>query len=375
MVKVRNAKKEEFNEVINLINHVFRITRNNLPTMVEEFPLLLNKNNVDNMIIIKEDERLASTVNFLKQDILIEGVRIKGASIGGVCTHEDYRGKGYSSLILDKVEEKMYEDGVDVLLVSGTRSLYTRRSCSLVKSHYKYEFNKGIVSNELELISYDENYLEKISRMYNVNSTRYERSLEEFKTLIKSATVAWGNFEYKKYIIKKEENIIGYLIIRIINREEKIGQVIENCMNPIYTSKILRNLLVELELKTIVYCVHKKDYFNLLEDYDVKKIDYQQGSLKVINFKSFMEKLRTYFDYHFKSEFLKHVKFKENNGEYFIGFKNEEVKVKNINDLNKLIFEGNIETLEGLEESLEIKNFLKEVFPIPFVWTANINYQ
>ena len=375
MIRVRSAKNEEFNEVVNLINYVFRITRNNLPTMVEEFPLLLNKENTNNMIIIKQDEKVVSTVNFLKQDISIEGIKLKCASIGAVCTHEDYRGIGYSSLILDRVEEKMYEDGVDILLVSGTRGLYTRRGCSLVKSHYKYEFNKGIDCNELKFIDYSEDYLEDVCKMYNLNSTRYLRTLEDFKTLINSATIAWGNFKYKKCIIKKEKEVVGYLVIRIIDGEEKVGQVIECFGNSICISKALRSLLTKLQLQKIIYNVHVKDYYNLLEDYDYKRLHYQQGALKIINFKNLMEKLKGYFKYHFDSEFLKEIKFTQNAEKYLITFKNEEVKINNVSDLNKLMFEGNLENLEGLEENLKIAKFLKSVFPIPFVWTANLNYQ
>ncbi|WP_131066447.1 GNAT family N-acetyltransferase, partial [Clostridioides difficile] len=66
-LRPRSAKLEEFDKVIELINYVFRISRNHKPTMMEEFPLLLSKNNIENMIIISEDDKVVSDVNYLIQ--------------------------------------------------------------------------------------------------------------------------------------------------------------------------------------------------------------------------------------------------------------------------------------------------------------------
>ncbi len=82
MITPKSAKIEEFEEVIKLINKVFRISNGYNPTMQQEFPLLLNKNNIDNMIVIKENENIVSDVNYLIQDVLIQGVKLKVASIG-----------------------------------------------------------------------------------------------------------------------------------------------------------------------------------------------------------------------------------------------------------------------------------------------------
>ena len=49
--EVRSAKLEEFDKTINLVNHVFRESINEEPTMEKEFPLLLNKSNIENMIV------------------------------------------------------------------------------------------------------------------------------------------------------------------------------------------------------------------------------------------------------------------------------------------------------------------------------------
>ena len=71
MINPRSAKIEEFESAINLINKVFRISRGHNPTMQYEFPMLLNQDNIENMIVISKDGQVVSDVNYLIQDVSI----------------------------------------------------------------------------------------------------------------------------------------------------------------------------------------------------------------------------------------------------------------------------------------------------------------
>ncbi|SHJ58887.1 GNAT family N-acetyltransferase [Tepidibacter formicigenes] len=368
----RGTKREEFKDVINLINNIFRISNGHNPTMEKEFPLLLNENNIDNMRIIIEDGKVVSGVNFFKEDIFIEGSIIKAASIGGVCTHKDYRKRGYSSLILDDVEKKMYEDNIDIVLISGTRGLYKRRNCIEVKNFYKYTIKPKNIDIDIEVVDYKEDYLNEISDMYNQNSTRYYRTYEEFEILLEAATIPWGTYTYKKYVLIKDEKLLGYIVLRIIDEDIKYGQVIESFGNPEIIFKVLSNICLNLELDNIKYYVHIKDKINQLMDYFKKEKTYLHGTVKIINFLSFMENLRNYFIQHVPKSLMDKIKFKEDEEGYYFEIENEVLKIKDIKILTQLVFEGyDI----NLEDKPKIKKFLNSVFPIPFIWTANLNYQ
>ena len=54
------------------------------------------------------------------------GVIIDVGSLGSVCTHPDYRGRGLAGSLLAHVENELRAQGVDLLYVSGGRSLYLR---------------------------------------------------------------------------------------------------------------------------------------------------------------------------------------------------------------------------------------------------------
>ncbi|MCC0724958.1 GNAT family N-acetyltransferase [Clostridioides sp. ZZV14-6009] len=381
-IKPRSAKVEEFNKVTGLINYVFRISRNYKPTMVEEFPLLLNKDNIENMIIISENEKVVSDVNYLVQDVSIQGNKLKVAAIGGVCTHPDYEKKGYSSKILDKAEEKMFSDGVDVLIISGTRSLYSRRNCSVVKSFYKYTIKPENIEIPYEIVEFDETNFEKdtdlnkMIELYNQNSTRFIRTRDEFKKLLHAATLAWGPINYKKVFVKDNNNMIGYLIIRTIKKEYSIvGEVVELGLNNINVENVLKYTTNKFGLEYLDYKVHVRNLKDQLECNELKSLDYQQGTIKIINYSKLCNNLKGYFNQYVDSELLEHIEFKQVENKYIIKYKEEELIIESLDKLNKLFFERNEEQHNEFKHLKNIYEFTTKVFPIDFPWTANLNYQ
>ncbi|WP_102401143.1 GNAT family N-acetyltransferase [Haloimpatiens massiliensis] len=386
-MELRSARREDFEEVLKLINHVFRDTRGENSTMGQEFPLLLNINNIGNMIGIYENNKPVSEVNFLKEKIYIESATINAASIGGVCTHENFRGKNYASRILDRVEEKMYKDGVDVVLISGERTLYTRRQCMKVKNFYKYtitpenlgkpHMEKNAVKSESNLCinKYQEKYFDSMVQIYNLNSTRYKRTFKEFSTLLRAATIPWGSYTYDKYVITRDDEFLGYIILRIINDENKYGQVIECAGKAEYIHECLKRIAYEKKLSYINCYVHIKDTKGYLSISEERELDCLHGTVKIINFKSFMENLKPYFYQYVEEEIVDKFKFVNGEDGLHIIIEDEDLKIPSIGIATKLVFEGVKDKGDLLEETPKVKKFINKVFPIPFVWTANLNYQ
>ncbi len=93
----------------------------------------------------------------------------------------------------------MFYDGVDIVIISGTRSLYSRRNCSLVKSFYKYTIKPEDVKIPYEIVEFDEtNFekdddLDKMIELYNQNSTRFIRTRDEFQKTIACSNYCLGN--------------------------------------------------------------------------------------------------------------------------------------------------------------------------------------
>jgi len=70
-----------------------------------------------------------SKIGITHSQVSIYGSYLRVASIGGVCTHPDYRGLGLATRLLDYCTRKLTAEGARLMLVSGMRGLYTRAGC------------------------------------------------------------------------------------------------------------------------------------------------------------------------------------------------------------------------------------------------------
>ena len=378
-LEVRRAQLDEFDQATDLINKVFRTSIKEKPTMAEEFPLLLNKSNIDNMIVGVKDQEIVTSVNYLIQDVSIQGNLVKVGFVGGVCTHPQCEGKGFASQVIQFVENKMIEEDVDVISISGTRSLYTRKNYSMVKSFYKYTVNKKPIDLNLSLREFEDRDLDRYIHLYNQNSTKFLRSKNQFKTLLDAATIPWGTYSYKKLSVTKDGDVVGYVVLRIIDEEKRTGKVIEAALDNKYKADVFTAIANKYELEYVICHIHTKDYNNHFEGYDKKELDFQGGTLKVINFEKLMNSLKRYFNQYIEDDLLHSLNFIEENGTYVIEYKKDSVKeryvIKDINELNKLLFENDEKNYEKLRGLKYINKFIKGVFPVDFVWTENLNYQ
>ncbi|MEG0132837.1 MAG: GNAT family N-acetyltransferase [Clostridium sp.] len=440
MKKVYGTTDNEYNNVIALINKIFRTNRGFKPTMMKEFPNLLSKNNMDNMRIIKKGNIPISVANFLKQRILLEGASLNVASIGAVCTDPLWRGKSLSSLILDDIENNLYIDEIELLFVSGTRALYQRRGCTMTKNFLEYTIYPENIPLNFEFREYTDSYMHEIFCLYNTLSTRFYRSYENFMDLMISSTIPWGNIHYKKYVIFNNNKVSGYIVLKVLKGDVDLGEVKECFIEDAYIFAILKHLAYINHLQSVSYKVNKSTPVSILTPHSniMVKDAYQEGSLKVVNFEKLMTSLLPYFSNHVDDAIVNQIKFQTslyepNNNDsipkildsssttlpppttepicteyiknnilpdYNQGFKfgisddllnhveiidsgktykfildDEVLEIRNIRTLNKLIFEGSTGLHLNLTGKDNLKLFIDTVFPIPFVYLGNLNYQ
>ena len=76
--------------------------------------------------VVARDGRLVSHIKIAYNTISLYGCRLKIASIGGVCTHPDYRAQGIATILLDHCIAESARAGASLLLISGERRLYRR---------------------------------------------------------------------------------------------------------------------------------------------------------------------------------------------------------------------------------------------------------
>lgn len=365
----------QFEKAVGLINRVFRISRGHEPTMQSEFPLLLCRENMDNMIVAESGGEVVSCVNFLPQTIYVQNSLIRAASIGAVCTDEAFRGAGISSKLLDMADEKMKDNGIDIVLISGTRSLYKRRGCIEIENFTEYEIKPLDTDIDFEMIPLEQCHIDDMTKSYHQVSTRYARTMDEFNTLLDAATIPWGDFTYEKYALVKGDRFFGYIVLRIIHSDKKYGQVIECFGKPHVIYDALSNIADSLSLSCIKHYVHKNDSINSMGSFCGGKTCNIHGTLKILNPEGLIRGLYPYFSQHMSISTIEKMDFDFTAGKCSISLDGECLKIGSLENLTRLIFEGASSLPTERRTASKILSVLDSVFPLPFIWTANLNYQ
>lgn len=372
-IKIKKASKEDYNKVVNLINKVFRINRGHKPTMVNEFPLLLNKDNHSQMIIAKDNDTVVSTVNFIKNKLSIEGSIITQSSIGGVCTDEKYRGRKISSNILKQVEKDMKAKKISVCTISGNRSLYTRWGACEVDSFYKYYLSALDSNEKIEFKEINEDDINFMIKRYSKEAIRFLRKKDEFKKLLKSATIPWGDFTYISKMVLFNNEVIGYVILRKIENSLN-GEIVEiNCREDLL-SNVIRKLAFLEGLNAIEHYVGISDFKNQLYNYDKKEIVPQHGTVKIIDYNNLMNELDLYFTQYLEEDEISGFSYGYN-GNYYFKYNDEILEIESLEKLTKIVFCFSELNNNLYDENSSLIKTLKKIFPVQLPYTKNLNYQ
>lgn len=382
----RPVRNEELSQVLELINSVFRTSGGLAPTMGEEFPLLLSEKNSPNMRVIFEEGRPVSNVNYYPATVSIRGARVRVASVGSVCTHPDYRGKNYASMLLDDVESSMVQEGTEIMLVSGTRNLYLRRNCVRAGGFFECTISSDDTkawdcADDVELLEINEGNIREAANIYTNEPVRFDRTFDEYKGFFKGAMTPWGRYSYVSYLINIRQRPAAYIFAQL-EEGKSTAYIREFAGDRSLVLKGLDRLIKRHGLDRIQLVVHKQDVLAaLLEALNIELKDRdQQGTVKILNFPSLTNSLKPYMRLYLPDETVDGLRFGTSGSKYVFELGNEAVTINGMNVLCQLLFgeAGQEAGLEGLMAELDSKPRLKEilgsVFPIPFPWTENMNY-
>lgn len=189
----RACRKDEFEEVIGLINRVFRKgTDQDIST---DYPLVFNKSQLENMRIVKDNGKVASLVPIAPRDVVASGDdRFMIAIIAPTVTHTDYRKRGYGTLCLADCIRIMEEKGYDLSVLwtaESTFPFYQKLGWEAVSSQgWLYRLRESDVdffqNHSFKVRHYNsanENYLNSIMRIHEAEPYRIVRSSSDYRAL------------------------------------------------------------------------------------------------------------------------------------------------------------------------------------------------
>lgn len=379
----RAARKEELNDIIDLINGVFRSSRGIAPTMGEQFPLLLNEGNIENIYIMLDRSKPVSVASYYPSTIMVNTACIRAASIGAVCTSPEYRGRGFASEILDMAEDGMKRDNVDIMLVSGTSDLYLRRNCTIVGGFMKTVIKPEVArSYPIDLLKYSDVHFKYMAGIYEGESVKFQRQPDEFKSILKGATTPWNCYTYEVFLVQRHGEPVAYIVLKIIHNGSDWGEIVEYAGDRESIFEAFYRIAGDLSLTRIVVYSHNSDPINsCFKKNGIKSEAVNQlGTLKIVNYSAFMEKLKPYFADFSPADIMNAMTFAEHKDMCTLKVYDEAVQLESQELLCSMIFGSpeNGSMAEILNKKLarlpKAAWFCRTALPIPFPWAGNINY-
>ena len=294
----RAAKPEELIDVVNLVNSVFKIKPGSPSILMDLFPQLFNMDNLENLRVVTYDGKLVSHVGIWEGELLIYGCWFKVGMIGSVCTHPNYRNRGYASALVRDAFSKMRRDGIDLVLVSGYRNLYRRVGCVEAGKVYTYSIPQGKLDlnlDDISMIHYSEELLKDFIEIYHREPVRYRRSLEEFRILLRRGL---QYEDLKIYTAINKGRPLAYIAIEsFLNKNTPT--IIEYAGPRSIILYLIEKLFKTLNINALKLTVpsHDLEMLYLLEKQNLEKISSEApASMAIINPQSFLEKIQPYLE-------------------------------------------------------------------------------
>jgi GNAT superfamily N-acetyltransferase len=378
----RAIKKHELPLLESMANTVFRHGEQAPQTMFQEYPDLYDDANCPNIRIITEDGAPVANINYLPQTLVIEGCRIPAATLGGVSTLEDYRGKGYSSLLLADCINRMKEQKLCLLHVSGDRSMYRRAGCQPAGRMLHFDLDASTpfyVDSDIVVRDADDADLFEICRLYNRESVRYDRSMDRMELLLHSRKfLGHPTSERRTLVVQRAGVMEAYAVVLI---EKGSGEVGEWAGNKRLVLAAIPLILRTCHLASVHGDIlqHEKDVIAFLMQLGCTLMDRRlDGTIKILDFTALMESLDPYFQAHYWRGFLNGLQVDSLPDGIRFRHGAHHLLLSSPSTWNDLIFGGGLDYRE-MTSDLEIENiqyfqdFFTAVFPLPFVDTGNLS--
>jgi len=341
--------------------------------MAEQFTLLFDETNWNHMFIAIDESEIVSLVNYYPSFVRIGECLIKIASIGSVCTKPDFRGQKLATRLLKLAEQQMLKEDIDLVVISGSGGLYTDFGASLAGNVYEYciENAQLLDSEDIKIVLYDKSKLDDLVLIQNQEDIRYLRSRSEFDVLLTAQTYPDTFASYPIYLVEKENQSVAYIVgfLPIEGQEFGIKEFAGDRNSIVKAFKLLTKIH---HRDKIHFAADGHDSINDLINHQNRKLIHQYASFRIMDFVDFMNKLKPYFDLVYPNN---EVAFQYINQKPTFSLKNEKFILDSSNLLSQLILGYNQPLDINIDNYPNIKRFFEKVFPIPFVWTNNLNYQ
>jgi len=372
----RAVKPEEFESLGELVGTVFRPSSRH--RMFAEYPQLFNADNFENLRVCVEEGRCVSHVGMIERGASLFGCPIQVCCIGAVSTYKEYRGQGLASACFDDAVQKAYQDGVDLMIVSGDRNLYRMRGCLRVGNGRDFHLTADALAGfegrlDVTVEKMPEDALAQMRESYRREPVRFLRPLEDYGYAWQSGFVMNEPVDF--LAVRADGAFCGYVILQRPN-EYKWAAIAEVAGDRRALLAALPHIFRRYQVEGLGWHVPQHDtrFRTLCEGAGLQgEPASTSGTYKLIHFTQLMERLRPRWEELLGRKEAAKLGFEQNEDRCVFRLGREEL-VADRDTATRLVF-GTVEGTEAqnVEGHGALTEALKTVLPLPCLWYG-LNY-
>ncbi len=354
----RSPESHELKQVVDFLNTNLR--QDNKWPITSEYPTAFAPNNIHNMSIIVEDEKIIAHA-VLKTLIIKSPIAIfKVGAIGSVVTDPAHRHLGHSTKNIEKCIALAQEQECDlVVLWTDQFDFYRKMGFELAGFDYSYVIDKehAIKNKDLRFVSGNNVDPAALQKLYSQHTVHALRSNEDFKQYMKipnsNLYTAWDkNNQIVAYAVEgKGLDLINYV-------HEWAGQTtaLVDLFNYVHQQK--------KQTVTVMTPAHSKNLHKELAKCSSMTHQGFLGMLKLINKTQLLNKIKKAF----RAEGFDQIVFEEQNGKIVFGYGPDLYTLDKESDLIQILFGPmDITALDFM--SAGTKEKLARILPMPlWIW-------
>ncbi len=369
----RAARAEELSGVVELADRVFRPREDT--SMADEFPLLFNEANLENLRVFVDDGRPVSHVGMIERDIVLLGPRHRCAEIGAVCTDADYRGQGLATRLLHDARQEALRDGVDIFLISGARGLYRRQgyvqvgefdTCTVTRKRMPERGPYRVRPPESEDIP-------ALVRLHAAEPVRFVRPADDFRAFLATGRVVNAPGDVR-LVCRKDGSPVAYVAYWNPGERDLDADVLaikEIAGSRAAIAAALPLLFEEYELGKVLLdslgCDLEMHALAARHGWPSAPRQFG-GTIGIIEPEGFLRACLPWFEELLGPAALTRVRFSTSGEAVTIGCGEEKLELPDMEAFTRLVFlpgdrRGELEL--GLPPDSELRPLLDRVFPLP----------
>jgi len=182
----RALRPEEHPSTISLLNLALR--PNGPHAILDEYPLVLRKENIENMRVMVKDGEIVSHAAIYFSRLHAGDLTFKIGGVGSVATHPAHQKQGLASAVMRDCLDIMQKAECHLsVLWTQRHDFYRSLGYETAGSEYLYRMKASDftrISSDCRVIPYTPEYLSDIIRIHEREAMRTERTAAEYETYL-----------------------------------------------------------------------------------------------------------------------------------------------------------------------------------------------